>query len=256
MYTETKKRIEEMAKLLRDMEWELDTEQHRATLDQGPRKSVAADMYSGDHPLPLKTRGKLEGRWYIWRHPDLKIKSAVVFAVYKGDKTKTYGANDQMGWLDSVDLNWDLDGWRLATEEEVKNMLVSEARRRYDGKYISMGFDVTVPFNDIDELTFAPSRNALCAHHNASGITSDLFYNGWVDPKYKEKSELPKIHGYVGRDLGYSIKYGCFVVTKEFIRSLGRVKINSFNIAIGGSDYTVNELALEQLLKYIEKNPE
>ena len=116
----------------------------------GTAKNISSIMTNPDtciNEYINSLKPKLEvGKWY-------KEKGGSI-AFYQGDNVETYGMNDVGTWRSNAcwfhDWNLEDDEWTLATDKEVEEALVTEAKRRgyKDGVKVKKVIDGNLGEND------------------------------------------------------------------------------------------------------------
>ena len=141
--------------------------------------------------IPEAFETKLEvGKWYIHKiHNDLiniaeiNEKDEVTFYGFYCDETEnTSRFIDERNSPLFYGYGKDFKNWRLATEEEVSEALINEAKKRYSNKKVRCLDTNNIIEIDFNEFTYYEDVNGLYAFDNDLETEIEIFKDGiWAE---------------------------------------------------------------------------
>ena len=154
-------------------------------INQLAEKKHAKELLQKFIPEAFET--KLEvGKWYR-----LKNKAFNWLMCYASDEDSCYGFNSQNLYSNDY-VMYDDDDWRLATEEEVSEALINEAKKRYTNKKVRC-LDTNDIFEiDFNELRYYEDVNGLYAFDNDLETEIEIFKDGIWAEIIEEKNTFDK----------------------------------------------------------------
>jgi len=144
-------------------------------------------------------------------------------------------------------------GYTEATEKEWIEALKEEAKKR--------GFNVTRRFRSTGENVYnveadEPIESYIQAEGGIGlikGIGTGMIYSSegkWGEPLDVLEDRLPTLRGYVGRDEGDKISYGCATFSKDWILSREFKYLNSLNV----EGHRINRDELDKVQEYVKRH--
>lgn len=179
------------------------------------------------------------GKWYNRQGGELLVWN---------DGKETYGFTSSGGWSDYL-LCSCLPGATTATDKEVKEALIKEAKRK--------GFKNGAKYRNylgstgiIKESCFEFRNGHLSQVDNVGGNNVHFIFEDGKWAEIISKPELPEIEGYKGEDEGNFLKYGCAEIPKEWFQMMnGNRQIASFKLTNGVKFSTEH---VEQIKEYLK----
>ena len=137
--------------------------------------------------LPEAFENKLEvGKWYRLRN-----KAFNWLMCYTENRNGCYGFNSENLYSNEY-VMYDYNDWKLATEEEVREALINEAKKRYTNKKarcLDTNDIIKINFN---ELTYYEDINGLYAFDDDLDTEIEIFKDGIWAEIIEEKNTFDK----------------------------------------------------------------